>query len=662
MTNDHHRAVQTGDVTRTDIRLGAEDWMNLYLGSGRCGGSFNRYGMMNRADDSRDSFGVTTLMHADHWHHGELGIDFHLPLARILFARRPPDPHRYFQRLDLVTGALTTEYAAEGCAYQLRCSFNPDRPDLLGLEFTEISGKVPELLVVPEADVRTSYGDSLSTTITRLPDGFESRSGTAHSAVLVRVFGSRAVISGEGPLTVGLSGHGRGVGILIALGSAQRSAALRTELDSFPTMDAYFESSATAWRNRWGVGFLQTDDDHLQRHWARSMFWILSSFGPDVRCPAPAMGWSGNGWQFNFPQDLSYVSPALLELGHTDVVKSWIEFYAGCVPFTREFTQRIYGVPGTLWAWEHPIGCEGRLLDGVPHGTPNWFQHEIHNAAYPAQMAYETAVRLRDRRWLEDVAWPVIRGSAEFFAHAATQETDGPYSIDVKPAMGQNEFDEPNRRNYLCSLFAAASTLARGLAVAQELGVRDREIELWSRVLDEGLAFTRLFDPAFGMYATSEGDDTRVSPGTQKHPIQLDPLFSLPLRAREWAAISAPTLAAYADQETLCRQGDGRLYDGWTLPALALSAARTGDGERSVARIRQLQTASLTDAEGVQLFESSLPIFRGDAGRAKCYYTTNAGIVATTLHSLVHDEFAAYTAHDNPLTVARDWRLRTLRT
>lgn len=657
MTSNHRRAVQTGNVVRTDPRLRSDDWVNLYLGSGRCGGSFNRYGVMNGADDGEDSFGVTTLMHADHWHHGELGIDFHLPLARILFAHRPRDPHNYRQCLNLVTGSLTTDYAAEGCAYQLRCCFSPDHPDLFGLAFTGISGTVPDVFVAPEREVRTSYGDSLSASVTGVPGGLETRAGTAHSTVLIRTFGSSSEATGDGGLRVQISGHGRQVGILLALGSAQRDQALRAELDAFAGMESYFDSASAAWAGRWGNTFLQTDDDELQRHWARSVFWSLASFGPDVRCPAPAMGWSGNGWQFNFPQDLSYVSPALLRLGHTDIVKSWVEFYAGCVPFTREFTERIYGVSGTLWAWEHPIGCEGRLLDGIQHGTPNWFQHEIHNAAYPAQMAYETALRLGDRSWLEDVAWPVLRGSAEFFAHSAVRERDGLYSIDVKPAMGQNEFDQPNHRNYLCSLFATASTLARALAVAGELGVREPEIELWSRVLHGGLAFARLLDLSCGMLATCESEETRVRPGAQKHPIQLDPLFSLPLRAREWNVVRAPTLTAYTNQEALCRERDGRLYDGWTLPALALSAARMGDGDRAVARIRQLETASLTDREDVQLFESSLPIFQRDAARAKCYYTTNAGLIATTLHSLAHDEFASYTAHNGPLPIARSWQL-----
>jgi len=158
------------------------------------------------------------------------------------------------------------------------------------------------------------------------------------------------------------------------------------------------------------------------------------------------------------------------------------------------------------------------------------------------------------------------------------------------------------------------------------------------------------------MFATSEWPETQVMPGTQKHPIQLDPLFSLPLRPEEWEQVKTPTRTAYANQEELCRDGDGRLYDGWTLPALALSAARSGDDGQAIRRIRQMSIASLTDAEEIQIFESSTPIFPGDMARGKCYYTTNAGLVITTLHSLVRDRFASYTAHNEPLPAARQWQ------
>jgi hypothetical protein len=65
----------------------------------------------------------------------------------------------------------------------------------------------------------------------------------------------------------------------------------------------------------------------------------------------------------------------------------------------------------------------------------------------------------------------------------------------------------------------------------------------------------------------------------------------------------------------------------------------------------------MTDPECIQIFESSTPIFQGDAARGKCYYTTNAGLVVSTLHSLAYDRFAPYSAHEDPLPVARDWQI-----
>ncbi len=659
IASNHRDAIQAGDITRTLEDWSRSDWVNLYLGSGRCGASFNRFGVMNEQHTQGESYGVTTLMHADHWHHGSLGIDFHLPLCRILFSRELPQPTEYRQRLALPEGTLVTEYAEEECAYTLRCSFHPEAPDLLALEFSEIRGNMPDLVIAPEVDVRTSYGELLRSNARRTALGLEVVAGTADSLVAARVFRSKREDETGPEIRVPLRGRGPKVGVILALGSGRREDELRDGYARFASMSEFFDDAAQAWSKRWGSHFVLTDDRELQSHWSRSIFWILSSFGPDRRCPAPAMGWSGNGWQFNFPQDLSYVSPALLRLGHTDVVKSWVEFYSECIDFTREFTQRIYNASGTLWAWEHPIGCVGKLLEGVPPGTPNWFQHEIHNAAYPAQMAYEVAQLLGDPHWSEHVAWPVLRGSARFFASVAVEEANGSFSIDVRPSMGQNEFDEPNRRNYLCSLFAAASTLERAVRTARSLGIDDREIEQWQRILAQGLAFARLLDHTHGAYATSESETTHLKPGTQKHPIQLDPLFSLPLSERWWDETGAATRRAYEIQEELCRGGNQ--YDGWTLPSLALCSARLGEGEQAIARLKQLRSAELTDSQGVQLYESTRSIFDDQTSRSKCYYTTNAGLIASTIHSLAYDDFATYTSHEQPLSVAREWDINLVR-
>ena len=191
------------------------------------------------------------------------------------------------------------------------------------------------------------------------------------------------------------------------------------------------------------------------------------------------MGWTGAGWRFHFPQDISYIHPALLRMGHYDLAKRIVEFYRERIDDIRAITHRIYGGRGTMWAWEFPIGTGTDLLK---NDSPNPYQYEIHNAAYPARMAYETSLHLNDAAWTAAVALPVIRESAEFYASHMVKEANGRYSLEVTPSMSQDEFAKPNGRNYLCALYSARYTFR----VASAMGLKD-----YDEYLRAGLAFDR---------------------------------------------------------------------------------------------------------------------------------------------------------------------------
>ena len=97
-----------------------------------------------------------------------------------------------------------------------------------------------------------------------------------------------------------------------------------------------------------------------------------------------------------------------------------------------------------MWAWEFPIGTGTDLLKDA---SPNPYQYEIHNAAYPVRMAYETSLHLNDAAWTAEIALPVIRESAEFYASHLVKEANGRYSLEVMPSMSQDEFAKPNGRS-----------------------------------------------------------------------------------------------------------------------------------------------------------------------------------------------------------------------
>jgi hypothetical protein len=631
---------QSGAIVRPHWPARAADQLNLYLGSGRAGACFDAWGLMHHGwRGERGGQGRTHLLHADHWHRGAHGLDYWLPVARLVWADRPPArPRAWRQELDPWNGRLVTELVWPGVEVRLTAWFNPAQRDLLAVavDFDAVDGlSLPALLLAPEVDVQTHYDQILSgdchSVEARPEDGWwlgRLRVGTADSVLGLRVVSSlggvelSAVPDGQ---RIDFEGsRGRHL-ILIGTAGWARREELSAALAAVGSPEQERAAGAEAWHRRWGDGWISLPVPEYQALWARSLFWTLCSYGPDVAAPAAPMGWSGDGWPFGFPQDLSYLHPALLRLGHHDIAKAWVEFYRDRLEMTVDITKRVYGLDGAMWAWEHPIGRDSKMLEG---GAPNPYQFEIHNAAYPARMAREAARHLGDPAWAREVAWPVVRESARFFGSALTAEADGVYSLQVTPSMGQDEMGGENARNYLCALFSAQYALGQAVAMAGELGLAEPQLERWRAILKAGLAFDRLLDPAVGLRVTCEGVDGRRQIGREKHPVQLNPLTFLPL-----GPIDAVTRAAYHRRYELCAGVREDFFHGWTLAAYWLAASHMGDAEGLLHDLGRAVPGRYVDPDWIQIYETS-----GSYGMT--FYVTSHGLGLQALNdALVSDYF-----------------------
>ncbi|SDT94319.1 hypothetical protein SAMN05444156_0943 [Verrucomicrobium sp. GAS474] len=634
-TSHRDDAIRAGDIRRTTWPAPGEKRLPLYQGSGRSGACWNAWGLMDSPGDAppdRPNGQLTVWSHADYWHRGPFGLDAWLHLGWLGWAGNPPAvPRRYEQILSLLDGCLTTHAEGPQGSHTLRSYFDPGQPDLLTIEIDyDFPAGFPSLRFEPLLEQKRGYAGPLSGSARHLEEAshfhlLRLEVGTARSHVALRLFDL------EG--TASLAADSRGVGIhfssrkgrhLLVLGAAgvDRGASLQETLFAIDPEQRRAEA-ARHWLKRWGAGRLRVPDPDAQALWARSHFYLLSSYGPDLRAPAPPMGWTGAAWPYGFPQDLSYVHPALLRLGHLDIARAWVEFYARTLPSMQEATRRIYGAEGAMWAWEYPIGETSRIL---ADGSPNAYQYEIHNAAYPARMAYETALHLNDPAWSRQVAWEVVRESARFYASALRLAGDGLWDLRVTPSMGQDELDHAGGGNYLCSLFSARYTLQAALRLAACLRVEDGEIRLWRRILADGLPFARLLDPATGLYATREGIDAASHLGRQKHPVQLNPLFCLPL-----GEVDGPTRIAARRRRDLCVGLGTRSSQGWTVNACGLAAVHAGDGAGFLSDLRLAASDLNIDPEWIQIYEC--------ASAHKPYFITSHGLYLQAIQDALVSDF-----------------------
>ncbi|MFP4057756.1 MAG: hypothetical protein ACLF0G_12900 [Candidatus Brocadiia bacterium] len=632
------QALDPGNVARRWWPLRMSDHLNLYLGSGRCGACLDPFGLMHNGfrDAQRQSQGHTALMHADHWHRGVYGLDYWLPLARLVWADEPPGPPAdYRQRLCLHDAVLATELAWPRLHLRWKARCHPERRDLMAFHL-HYEGEMPDLLLAPQTHVRTHYDQELAGhahTIELEPgQGWwlcRLSVGTADSVVALRVVsteGTAELKPGDEGLRLRFPDpRGRHLLLLGAAAFARRDM-LAAEMHSIRVPEQFAAEARQAWHRRWGNARLHLPVPQYQALWARSLYYVLASYAPDVRSPAAPMGWTGNGWPFHFPQDVSYIHPALLRLGHFDIARAWVEFYRERLESMQAYTRRIYGADGAMWAWEFPIGPDSQLLDD---GFPNWCQFEIHNAAYPARMARDTARYLHEPKWTEEVAWPVIRESARFFASILHRQDDGSWGIALQPSFGQDEMGGHNATNYLCALFSAQYTLQAALHTARRLGHDEPDFHRWRQVLDDGLAFPALRDPDTGILATCQGEPGTRQLGRQKHPVQLNPLTFLPLGRPDKHVVRA-----YNRRYDLCTGAREGRFHGWTLAAFWLAASHMGDPEGLAHDLGQAQPARIVDPQWLQIYEAS-------AATHAPYYVTSHGLYLQALaDALVSDYFA----------------------
>ena len=634
------QAIAIGNITRHGWPAPGEQEGTLYLGSGRMGCCVDGYGLMNRPFNAADTWktGNTALHHADHWTRGAYGLDYYLPVAQLKWGQGPwPTPLSRSQKLDIHDGVLETALAFPGCELTTTSWFSHACKDVLTVSFDWAgdTGTLPPIVLTPLTHYKTAYSHEISGSVGEVEFSADWRSwrcrlraGTADTSIVV------CLLAGQGSAELREAGCGvelafgaeRGsCTLLIGVAAHARERELMRTLDGIADEDSWRAASIESWHRRWGDGWVEIDEPTVQKMWARSLYYLFCTYSNERISPPSPTGWSGNGWAFHFPQDISYILPALLRLGHTDICRSIVEFYRGMLDDMRAYTRRIYGADGTMWAWEFPCGPNAELLSGE---IPNWFQFEIHNAAYPARMAYETYLYTQDRKWGHDVCWPIVAESARFYLSGLTRNEGGTWSLAIKPSMGQDEFGGHDRANYLCALFSAQYCLQTALTMAAALGEPLPEADRMEAILRDGLAYERLLNEELGIYNTFEAHGDGDPFGRQKHPVQLNPLVFLPIHTQP----DRYAVRAYHMKTDLCAAIRDNRSDGWTLPAYWLAASHLGDAAGLMSYWNKVREMHLTDRDYTQLYETS-----GSLGMP--FYTTSHGLFLQAVNDAIVSDY-----------------------
>lgn len=609
--------VRRGNIIHTQYKELPE--AGCYLANGRFGTVMGGLGL-NMSPQLQERFpdtGRSQYTHMMHWGRfhflsdamqKETTADYILPLFRIYWEQEPEQVREYEQCQDFYDGMLDTCFTQEdGKRIRVSSWLDMEDKNLAGISIDLSEGSVPVRVSAITDFVPYAFLYRKRTAQTILVEQIE-RQGQWCLAIecedTINHAGSRVYLYSTAPVEPCENG------LRIQLSSGKNDIFISygepVHLNGIGTSR---ERTAAKWHALWEkTGWFDFPEEHMQQMWIRSMAYMISSYGDDCGMIQPTNGLTGNMFPFHFVQDLEYIAPALMMSGHVDIVKRWVEKFAGEIEEMKVYAGALWPqAKGIYPPWELPYGgIRGYHTPSVPV----MYCYEPHNVGYLCRMAKEAAEFVNDSEWTRKNVYPLIRECANFYLAFCKKEEDGLWHMEWYPCIGQDEAGGRNKKDYLCSIYSAKYCFQALIVCGLD------QDGICQAILKEGLAFDSLLSER-GIYHTCHGADDF---GRQKHPVQLDGLSYFPVETEP----VLPEKKAYQLRHQITEGADIPFYYGWTLPQLLLTGSNLGDSSGWNEDWGLMRASNMTDSDWVQIYETT--------GQAeKSFYITSHGMVAQSL-------------------------------
>lgn len=596
-----------------------------YIANGRLGTVLSEFGLhaQPRRQKENPLEGCSVLSHMAHWGRfrfvsdatgGETAADYLLPLLRLYWEEEPENVTKYSQVQDFYTGTVTTTFRnPSGQDVQITAWADMEDKDLICFRIVLSQGETAVL-----AEGVTDF----------IPYAFLYKKETKQITSTEQTeTGWKLTVSCEDTINKACSDvylhtnarvekRENGLRLILQPGVTEIFLIYGAPLQN-PDGQGSLTRTEAAWEKLWNKsGWLQFPEERAQQMWVRSLAYLLSSYSDDRYGIQPTSGLSGNMFPFHFVQDMGYIAPALQMLGHGDIVKAWLDKFAGEIPQMRRYAKHLWPeAEGIYPPWELPFGD---MEDYHRPCVPVIYCYEPHNVGYLCRMAAETADYLEDEAWTARVAAPLIRECAAFYRAFAQKREDGYWHLRWYPCVGQDEAGGRNKEDYLCSLYSAKYCFEAAVRFGLD------ETGEYSRILSDGLCFPTLLSDR-GTYHTTRGADDF---GKQKHPVQLDGVTYMPTER----APLPPEILAYRLRHDITDGAKIPHYAGWTLGQFLLAGANLGDAEGFRQDWAQLRSADYVDPDWVQIYETS-----GET--EKSFYMATHGMILQALVRLYVNDY-----------------------
>lgn len=217
-----------------------------------------------------------------------------------------------------------------------------------------------------------------------------------------------------------------------------------------------------AWAKLWESDIVIEGDLESQRAVRFAIYHLYSFAREGTAYSLSPMGLSGLGYNGHVFWDTElWMYPPVLML-QPSIARSLLDYRFERLEAARR-NAFSHGYKGAMYPWESSA-------DGS-EDTPVWaltgpFQHHITGDIAWANWKYYQVTK--DKLWLRERGWPVIKAAAEFWASRV--ERNGPGKYDIKNVIGANEWQE-NIDNNAFTNGMAITSLRIATRTAIELGI-----------------------------------------------------------------------------------------------------------------------------------------------------------------------------------------------
>ncbi|MBR3842667.1 MAG: hypothetical protein IKM38_05270 [Christensenellaceae bacterium] len=242
------------------------------------------------------------------------------------------------------------------------------------------------------------------------------------------------------------------------------------------------------WDKFWAESRIQLTDKYLENMWYASLYQAAVGNSPNFTCGASGLFWIHEPYAWNndiHEVNEAYKNYALQAAGHPELSLGYLTTYYNMIPYVRETTKKFYGFDALRFP--HTSGYKGEERETWPLNFK--YQYMQCSSGLTAQVVWDQYRFTQDKEELKNRIYPIIAGSADFYANYMQKEEDGKYHI--YPTFSPEQWASIYCRDATIDLAMARCTLRAAIESAEILGVDEDKAAVWKDVLDNFCDYPR---------------------------------------------------------------------------------------------------------------------------------------------------------------------------